>query len=193
MLEEGVAPWQKPWESAVMPINPTSGREYRGSNAIHLMTTGMAQGYDDPRWMTYTQASENGRQVRQGLKSKSEDRNHSSGAAKPEQENEKTDRRLIHRVYTVSMRNRLTASHVTNTPSEPDSKSFSQVNASWQIPAQTSLTISVTVLSTIASHSPSPEGSVQRLRRVLREKSCGNPGDFSERTKLVSVQIEQGK
>ena len=111
MLEEGVAPWQTPWESAGMPPNPTSGREYRGGNAIHLMAIGMTKGYDDPRWMTYKQASENGWQVRQGekgthiefwdVKSKSEDRNDPSGSAKPEQESEKTDRRLIHRVYTV--------------------------------------------------------------------------------------------
>ena len=24
MLEDGVAPWQKPWESAGMPFNPTT-------------------------------------------------------------------------------------------------------------------------------------------------------------------------
>ena len=111
MLEDGVAPWQKPWESAGMPMNPTSGREYRGGNAIHLMATGMAQGYDDPRWMTYKQAAENEWQVRQGekgthiefwdVKSKSESRGDSSGATNSGPEDEKTDRRLIHRVYTV--------------------------------------------------------------------------------------------
>ena len=43
MLENGVAPWQKPWEpgasSLGIPMNPTSGRSYRGGNAIHLMAT----------------------------------------------------------------------------------------------------------------------------------------------------------
>ena len=32
MLEEGTAPWQKPWEPGAleMPVNPTSQRLYRG-------------------------------------------------------------------------------------------------------------------------------------------------------------------
>ena len=64
MLERGVAPWQKPWEpgasSLGMPFNPASERAYRGGNAIHLMTTSLQRGYEDPRWMTYKQASENG-------------------------------------------------------------------------------------------------------------------------------------
>ncbi len=111
MLEDGVAPWQKPWESAGMPFNPTTDKAYRGGNAVHLMATGLSRGYEDPRWMTYKQAAENGWQVRKGekgthiefweVKAKSEekngepDRNGSDEAAKENQ------RRLIHRVYTV--------------------------------------------------------------------------------------------
>jgi antirestriction protein ArdC len=60
MLEQRVAPWQKPWETGVasleLPLNPTSARVYRGGNAIHLMATGLQRGYADPRWMTYKQA-----------------------------------------------------------------------------------------------------------------------------------------
>src|SRR5580700_722253 len=121
MLERGVAPWQKPWEpgasSLGMPINPTSERAYRGGNAIHLMAIGLRRGYEDPRWMTYKQASENGWQVRRGEKgtqieyweakeasdmtqpSRSDGRSDASpadsnnaGAAKSQ---------FIHRVYTV--------------------------------------------------------------------------------------------
>jgi antirestriction protein ArdC len=70
MLERGVAPWQKPWEpgasSLGIPFNPTSERAYRGGNAIHLMAIGLQRGYEDPRWMTYKQASDNGWQVRRG-------------------------------------------------------------------------------------------------------------------------------
>ena len=111
MLEDGVAPWQKPWESAGMPFNPTTDKAYRGGNAVHLMATGIARGYEDPRWMTYKQAAENGWQVRKGekgthiefweVKSKSEEKsgeregNGNDGDAKDNQ------RRLIHRVYTV--------------------------------------------------------------------------------------------
>jgi len=42
-LEKGVAPWQRPWQSGAfeMPMNPTSGKPYRGGNAVHLMVVGM--------------------------------------------------------------------------------------------------------------------------------------------------------
>ncbi|CAB0819522.1 DNA primase TraC [Corynebacterium diphtheriae] len=67
-LKAGTAPWQKPWQpgvpNAMMPMNPTSGKRYRGINAIHLMS----QGYDDPRWMTYKQAQAAGAQVQKGEK-----------------------------------------------------------------------------------------------------------------------------
>src|SRR5260370_6938624 len=72
MLEKGVAPWQKPWNpgeaSLGMPKNPTTDRNYRGGNALHLMATGLQRGYSDPRWMTYKQASDQGWQVRRGEK-----------------------------------------------------------------------------------------------------------------------------
>jgi antirestriction protein ArdC len=72
MLERGVAPWQKPWapgaSSLGIPFNPTSERAYRGGNAIHLMATSLLRNYEDPRWMTYKQASDNGWQVRRGEK-----------------------------------------------------------------------------------------------------------------------------
>ena len=67
-LKEGTAPWQKPWEpgqpGAFLPMNPTTGKRYRGINAIQLMS----QGHSDPRWMTYKQAAAMGAQVRKGEK-----------------------------------------------------------------------------------------------------------------------------
>ncbi len=67
-LKEGTAPWQKPWNpgapGAALPMNPTTGKRYKGINAIHLM----AQGYSDQRWMTYKQATAAGAQVRKGEK-----------------------------------------------------------------------------------------------------------------------------
>ena len=48
-----------------LPMNPTTGKRYKGINAIHLM----AQGYSDQRWMTYKQATAAGAQVRKGEKS----------------------------------------------------------------------------------------------------------------------------
>src|SRR5437867_7925405 len=65
-LEKGVAPWQRPWQPGAfeMPMNPTSGKPYRGGNAVHLMVVAMRKGYEDPRWLTYRQAQENNWQVR---------------------------------------------------------------------------------------------------------------------------------
>ena len=70
MLENGTAPWQKPWEPGALglPHNPTTERDYRGGNALHLMAVGAQRGYGDPRWMTYKQAQDNGWQVRKGEK-----------------------------------------------------------------------------------------------------------------------------
>jgi antirestriction protein ArdC len=103
-LEKGVAPWQKPWQSSAfeMPLNPTSGKPYRGGNAIHLMMTSMRQGYEDPRWITYRQAQENGWQVRRGEKGTQIEfwqfpKTHEEPRVDPEQSKD----RLIYRVYTV--------------------------------------------------------------------------------------------
>jgi antirestriction protein ArdC len=118
MLEEGVAPWQKPWEpgrgSMGMPTNPTTDKPYRGGNAIHLMATALRKGYDDSRWVTYKQAADHGWQVRKGEKGtqiefweakpytrqREEDRPH-GGAATDETRPKDRGTRLIHRVYTV--------------------------------------------------------------------------------------------
>ncbi|TWI62547.1 antirestriction protein ArdC [Pseudoduganella lurida] len=67
-LEQGTAPWQKPWQpgepGAGLPVNASTGKRYQGINAIHLMS----QGYEDDRWMTYKQAQSVGAQVRKGEK-----------------------------------------------------------------------------------------------------------------------------
>ncbi|MFN3468084.1 MAG: zincin-like metallopeptidase domain-containing protein [Novosphingobium sp.] len=64
-LEAGTAPWQKPWEAGqtgTLPMNPTTGKRYRGINSIQLMM----QGREDNRWLTYKQAEAVGAQVRRG-------------------------------------------------------------------------------------------------------------------------------
>ena len=67
-LKAGTAPWIKPWQPGerFMPYNPTTGNEYRGMNAMWLMSRAESRGYDDARWMTYRQAQEAGAQVRKG-------------------------------------------------------------------------------------------------------------------------------
>src|SRR5580692_10257778 len=117
MLEQGVAPWQKPWDAATVgnlavPFNPTSNNPYRGGNAIYLMASAIRKGYDDPRWMTYKQAAANGWQVRGGEKGtqiefwellKREGIDGKSLAAGESSDREETGRRaesrFIHRVY----------------------------------------------------------------------------------------------
>ncbi|WP_335903246.1 zincin-like metallopeptidase domain-containing protein [Shewanella algae] len=68
-LQNGTAPWLKPWRpgnaSLDFPINPVTGRRYRGINILNLMSTP----YSDPRWLTYKQASDMGCQVKRGEKS----------------------------------------------------------------------------------------------------------------------------
>ena len=71
-LKAGTAPWQRPWNPAepgaegrsIIPMNPTTGKRYRGVNVVNLMS----QGHDDNRWMTYKQAAAAGAQVRKGEK-----------------------------------------------------------------------------------------------------------------------------
>jgi putative DNA primase/helicase len=67
-LRQGTAPWQKPWQpgepGALLPMNPITGKRYKGINAIQLMS----QGRSDQRWMTYRQAASAGGQVREGEK-----------------------------------------------------------------------------------------------------------------------------
>jgi antirestriction protein ArdC len=121
MLETGVAPWQKPWNPAdaslEMPMNPTTGKAYRGGNAIHLMATGLQREYGDPRWMTYRQAAVSGWQVRRGekgtqiefweVKAGSDKRSEPIHAEEEDGHqpavvpDEGRGSRLIHRVYTV--------------------------------------------------------------------------------------------
>jgi len=106
LLEEGHAPWQKPWkdgQSGRMPYNPTTGKAYRGGNVLALMISGMRKGYCDPRWMTYKQAADAGWQVRKGEKgTQIEFWEVKPGAKDEDAEGDEEKRsRLIHRVYTV--------------------------------------------------------------------------------------------
>jgi antirestriction protein ArdC len=108
-LEQGVAPWQKPWESRAfeMLFNPTSGKPHRGGNAIHLMVVGMRNSYEDPRWLTYRQAQENGWQVRRGEKGTQiefwqfPDARHSGHEQSSEDSPASWRDRLLYRVYTI--------------------------------------------------------------------------------------------
>lgn len=64
MLEEGMVPWRKTWDSGSAPRN-IEGHKYRGINVFILA----AQGYESPFWLTFKQAKERGGHVKKGEKS----------------------------------------------------------------------------------------------------------------------------
>lgn len=61
-LEQGVAPWRRPWTSVSAPKNLVSGKEYRGINVWLLGLSGQPS----PYWVTFKQALELGGHVRKG-------------------------------------------------------------------------------------------------------------------------------
>lgn len=68
-LEQGTAPWVKPWKSGscaggAMPYNASSGKRYRGVNIPLLM--GTASVYGSPAFVTFKQALDMGGHVRKG-------------------------------------------------------------------------------------------------------------------------------
>ena len=68
MLRAGTAPFQRRWDGGsmgVIPLNPSTGKRYRGINVFRLM----GEGRSDNRWMTYRQAQGMGAQVRKGERS----------------------------------------------------------------------------------------------------------------------------
>jgi antirestriction protein ArdC len=73
-LEAGTKPWVRPWNPDAAggpqaPLNPTTGKHYRGINVLIPGISPRAFATADPRWMTYQQAKESGWQVRKGEKS----------------------------------------------------------------------------------------------------------------------------
>ncbi len=61
----GTLPWQLPWNAALLrPQNPATGVKYRGGNRIRLWNAVFAEGYKDPRWMTFKQLRDAGYQLR---------------------------------------------------------------------------------------------------------------------------------
>ena len=71
LMEDGeLPPWAQPWKGGArinVPQN-ADGRPYRGINVFALAITAMANGYDDPVWLTYRAAQKRGGHVRKGEK-----------------------------------------------------------------------------------------------------------------------------
>ncbi len=70
-MEEGTGPFVQPWDARMdlgLPMNPTTGKTYKGGNLLHLWALQNAWDVRDNRWMTYKQAAAVGAQVRKGEK-----------------------------------------------------------------------------------------------------------------------------
>jgi antirestriction protein ArdC len=67
-LEQGTAPWVKPWQGGDvgMPYNATSQRRYSGVNVLLLWGEGFAKGYRHNGWLTFKQARGLGGHVKKG-------------------------------------------------------------------------------------------------------------------------------
>lgn len=72
MIEQGTAPWQRPWDlKKAMMARPhnINGRPYHGINSLLLWSVSMDKGYNDPRWLTFKQINELGGKIKKGEKS----------------------------------------------------------------------------------------------------------------------------
>jgi antirestriction protein ArdC len=72
MLEQGVVPWRSPIlgrQSAGLPKNLESKKDYRGINSFLLAFTAWANGFESSYWLTFNQAKEKKGSVKKGEKS----------------------------------------------------------------------------------------------------------------------------
>lgn len=67
-LEQGTAPWVKPWTGGEggMPFNATSQRRYSGVNVLLLWGEAFRKGYRHHGWLTFKQARALGGHVKKG-------------------------------------------------------------------------------------------------------------------------------
>lgn len=69
-LENGTAPWKRPWRSVnnerggIVPSNALTGNAYSGVNILLLWMSAEERGFSTNRWLTYRQAQQLGGQVR---------------------------------------------------------------------------------------------------------------------------------
>lgn len=72
-LEEGVAPWVKPWSSGGsafggLPVNGSTGRPYTGINVLLLWAAQQRGGFASSAWYTFNQAKSLNGSVKKGSK-----------------------------------------------------------------------------------------------------------------------------
>lgn len=61
--------WVEPFIHTASPHNPVTGNRYRGTNRTNLAAIAVVRGYDDPRWLTWSQIQRAGLRVRKGARS----------------------------------------------------------------------------------------------------------------------------
>lgn len=69
-MEKGYAATRAAWSKSVTgrPYNPVSEAVYKGGNRFRLMLAAEEQGFSDPRWMTFKQASDKNYKIMPGAK-----------------------------------------------------------------------------------------------------------------------------
>lgn len=65
-LESDVVPWARPGLPSTAPRSAVSDRQYTGLNAMYLLERMGAEGFSDPRWITYKDAQSQALDVRAG-------------------------------------------------------------------------------------------------------------------------------
>ncbi|WP_431786922.1 ArdC family protein [Vibrio harveyi] len=71
-LEKGYKPWSCPWDKTItdsaMPMNFSTGNQYRGINIMLLWLESEIKEYRSPNWLTFKQAKDLGGNVKKGEK-----------------------------------------------------------------------------------------------------------------------------
>ena len=65
-LKEDTIPWRKQWTQLGTPFNAVTKRAYNGINNVWLAFCQECAGFNDPRWCTFKQATENEWRVKKG-------------------------------------------------------------------------------------------------------------------------------
>lgn len=69
LKEDGVMPWEQPWENTRLLFQQRNGfsdRKYSGVNQLLLSIIAMKKNYQDPRWVTFKQAKDLGGTIKMG-------------------------------------------------------------------------------------------------------------------------------
>lgn len=68
VLEEKPLEWKKSWFQATAERNGITLKPYRGLNVLSLGSARLNRGFEDPRWLTFKQATDAGYKIKKGAK-----------------------------------------------------------------------------------------------------------------------------